>query len=427
MSKSQRPEGAMVMVPREAIAQIVFERFSPNKDWKCWADCGVLGRPTYLEAADSILSMIAAIQQSPISGEGWQDISTAPKDGTRVIGFTKFGVEVVKWHEWDGAEYGSRTGWIGVEQDSTCYPESYLRAVATYQPTHWRPLPAPPVPSVLVGEGQGPNRKGDLPTETEGADVLVHPAVAHLWEYQEQLDADGIMVAVSRQALDETLQKHLGLIDVLTFCRESMIAHGDGHCGPLCEAMCEGPIFADEIASIDTVLVDQPRPNRAPEPTPLASDLAEALTWLLPLAKGYAAGRDVAANQRIIQNAEEILAAVAKGTTAHQIEMAVARTTLNRAEIIPAKDGLIAAWTEPGHSYPPYINLSAKGGDVIVIVRGDPSTEDGLTREGPTASMRLPRDALLEALTALNADSVGIPASCRDEPKQSTVSGEGGR
>lgn len=43
---------------REKVAQVVFERFSPNKDWKCWADCGVLGRPTYLEAADAILSAL---------------------------------------------------------------------------------------------------------------------------------------------------------------------------------------------------------------------------------------------------------------------------------------------------------------------------------------------------------------------------------
>lgn len=53
---------------------------------------------------------------------------------------------------------------------------------------------------------------------------------------------------------------------------------------------------------------------RAPEPTPIADNLADALTWVLPLAKGYAAGRDVAANDRLIQNAEEILAAHAKGS-----------------------------------------------------------------------------------------------------------------
>jgi len=162
----------------------------------------------------------------------------------------------------------------------------------------------------------GSNRQGDLPTDGHEADVLVPAAVAHLWEYQEQLDAEGIMVSVSRQALDETLQKHLGLIDVLTFCRDSMVAHGDGACGRNCEAMTEGVMFADEIASINAILVDQPRPNRAPEPTPLADDLADALTWVLPLAKGYAAGRDVAANQRIIENAEEVLL---KATTASAV------------------------------------------------------------------------------------------------------------
>jgi hypothetical protein len=85
-----------------------------------------------------------------------------------VIGFTKFGVEVVKWHEWDGAEYGPRTGWIGVEQDSTCYPESYLRAVATYQPTHWMPLPPPPAASVSMGT----SRKASEPIQAVNAELL---------------------------------------------------------------------------------------------------------------------------------------------------------------------------------------------------------------------------------------------------------------
>lgn len=147
--------GAKVMVPRDEPDAKTEERI--NAEW-----CALFGsgpdsfeNPGVIHYDEFRSALIAATQQSPISGEGWQDISTAPKDGTRVIGFTKFGVEVVKWHEWDGAEYGSRTGWIGVEQDSTCYPESYLRAVATYQPTHWRPLPAPPVPSVSGGEDQG--------------------------------------------------------------------------------------------------------------------------------------------------------------------------------------------------------------------------------------------------------------------------------
>ena len=74
----------------------------------------------------------------------WQPIDTAPKDGSRFLGFTPFGVEMVKWNK-RAAEYGPRQGWIGCEQDSACLPESFLRHAATCQPTHWMPLPEPPV------------------------------------------------------------------------------------------------------------------------------------------------------------------------------------------------------------------------------------------------------------------------------------------
>ena len=66
----------------------------------------------------------------------WRPISEAPKDGTRVIGLTVYGPEIVKW-----SAYGE---WIGTEQDSTCLPSVVTRGDAQHQPTHWMPLPAPP-------------------------------------------------------------------------------------------------------------------------------------------------------------------------------------------------------------------------------------------------------------------------------------------
>ena len=68
----------------------------------------------------------------------WQDISTAPKDGTAILiwpaqsaltGSTECMIisYVVRWHDWKEA-------WIeasGEEYD-------------TFYPTHWMPLPAPP-------------------------------------------------------------------------------------------------------------------------------------------------------------------------------------------------------------------------------------------------------------------------------------------
>lgn len=70
-------------------------------------------------------------------GTEWQDISTAPK-GVRVIGLTKYGVEIVWWKEGVLHEfYSCPAGWWGLEQDSECKPKQM-------QPTHWQPLPQPP-------------------------------------------------------------------------------------------------------------------------------------------------------------------------------------------------------------------------------------------------------------------------------------------
>lgn len=81
---------------------------------------------------------------------GWRDISSAPRDGTRFLGLTRFGVEMVKWCDGARADnYGPHAGWIGVEQDSSCLPAGQLRTKSQHQPTHWMPLPAPP-PSCAV-------------------------------------------------------------------------------------------------------------------------------------------------------------------------------------------------------------------------------------------------------------------------------------
>jgi hypothetical protein len=65
-------------------------------------------------------------------GEGWQPISTAPRDGTRIIvtrtAPTGRNPAKIVW----GAE-GAPQGWRWRQQK-----------VIRFEPTHWRPLPAPP-------------------------------------------------------------------------------------------------------------------------------------------------------------------------------------------------------------------------------------------------------------------------------------------
>jgi Protein of unknown function (DUF551) len=71
----------------------------------------------------------------------WMPIDTAPKDGSRFCGFngklcflTYIGKYYIKWpHEQGGPTF--REEW-NAEDDS---------AIFSWKPTHWMPLPAPPV------------------------------------------------------------------------------------------------------------------------------------------------------------------------------------------------------------------------------------------------------------------------------------------
>ncbi len=65
---------------------------------------------------DIVRAAIAAVQ----AGEGWQPIATAPQDGTRVL---VGGPGWTRGTHWHGDGFGFLT-----DQD----------------PTHWRPMPAPP-------------------------------------------------------------------------------------------------------------------------------------------------------------------------------------------------------------------------------------------------------------------------------------------
>lgn len=85
------------------------------------------------------------ITQAALGVGGWRPMDSAPRDGTRIIASTSWGVEVVKWC--DGAtfdQFGPGEGWIGVEQDSTCLPPNYRRDTPQCPPTSWQPIPPPP-------------------------------------------------------------------------------------------------------------------------------------------------------------------------------------------------------------------------------------------------------------------------------------------
>jgi hypothetical protein len=95
-----------------------------------------LARPfTWTDAARAALT--AALSQ-----DGWQPIETAPRDGTPILGYragipVKTRIAVIAWlpEEWRLGD-----SWSG----------SALGLTMQF-PTHWRPLPAPPLPTQEEG------------------------------------------------------------------------------------------------------------------------------------------------------------------------------------------------------------------------------------------------------------------------------------
>jgi len=72
------------------------------------------------------------------AGDGWMPIETAPKDGTRVLLYPG-GAFTARWsEECQFGQFKTAPGWQIFECEDPYY------SVAEDEPTHWRPLPAPP-------------------------------------------------------------------------------------------------------------------------------------------------------------------------------------------------------------------------------------------------------------------------------------------
>lgn len=96
------------------------------------------------EKARAALEIAAA----PAPGDAWRDISTAPKDGSRVL--IAWRDKSGEWHQraavWE-ADY-AHAGWTDHAVKSFGYEEIF-----SYKPTHWQPLPAPPASRRAQGAG----------------------------------------------------------------------------------------------------------------------------------------------------------------------------------------------------------------------------------------------------------------------------------
>lgn len=83
---------------------------------------------------------VRALRREPL---GWQPIETAPRDGTPVLVTDG---EVVLMREWLDGGTPDLIGWHG---------EDGFMVDSDDPPTHWMPLPAPPLGAVTHGEGEG--------------------------------------------------------------------------------------------------------------------------------------------------------------------------------------------------------------------------------------------------------------------------------
>lgn len=93
-------------------------------------------------------AMLAAAPASPLPGGGWQDISTAPRDGTPLLAGSihHSDREVVCWQ--DGLPSGSVAGAMNPDEPEEGWVNEGPRKDRFYANpryfTHWMPLPAAP-------------------------------------------------------------------------------------------------------------------------------------------------------------------------------------------------------------------------------------------------------------------------------------------
>jgi hypothetical protein len=128
---------------REEIAAALFESDYPGNDHLTWAEwlayVAKHGTSSTLlrdieacrRRADAVLALLILRDAPRDAGDGWRPIETAPKDGTSIlIGRAERGVMFAYW-------YGPQECFCEHHTDQDIWEEHK-------QPTHWRPIPAPP-------------------------------------------------------------------------------------------------------------------------------------------------------------------------------------------------------------------------------------------------------------------------------------------
>jgi hypothetical protein len=74
----------------------------------------------------------------------WKTIDSAPKDGTDILGYSKYGIAIVRWHlssYYDGSKTVEFGTWAMVNEGEVLYVNG---EVDDTLPTHWLEIPEPP-------------------------------------------------------------------------------------------------------------------------------------------------------------------------------------------------------------------------------------------------------------------------------------------
>jgi hypothetical protein len=107
--------------------------------------------PRMIGAIRSINALHKAIYTTPPQRQPltWQPIETAPKDGTAVLIMRDIwpGTNTGRADECNGYNTYVAEWWAdeGPSGNWVCYMDSVLDPICPIHPTHWMPLPAPPI------------------------------------------------------------------------------------------------------------------------------------------------------------------------------------------------------------------------------------------------------------------------------------------
>lgn len=143
-------ESGLALLPQPpALGGIVQEIDGLFESWRAAGDSYVERKPLFDKLSTTLIRDYPTLRAN-LKQEEWQDISTAPKDGTDVL--------ITSWNTAKWADGVDRSYWqtqtarfINGHWVTESYPDSqygymeveYITAHAS-GPTHWQPLPTPP-------------------------------------------------------------------------------------------------------------------------------------------------------------------------------------------------------------------------------------------------------------------------------------------